>query len=169
MWACCFLNKYSFIVEITQDLVVFVFAAYSLVRIRLSASINTADKITLLLSMTDFEFMTPSLSGLTCDPHGGQKNSQLLQYKSRTSRVFAFEELRRCYSWIVRVITVLMTNTWTQSVVQGSSKKRAGRTDRHDIMVEQANKEGLPAIVFPVCSGLGNVSPHHFLWHTDHT
>lgn len=34
----------------------------------------------------------------------------------------------------------------------------AGQKHRHDIMVEQGNKELLPAIVLPFCSGLGSVS-----------
>lgn len=46
--------------------------------------------------------------------------------------------------------------------------RRLDRGDRRDIMVEQGNKELLPAIVLPFCSGLGSVSLG-FLWHTDHT
>lgn len=65
------------------------------------------------------------------------------------------------------VITAIMRNTWTERLIVDGNKV-AGQGDRHDIMVEQANKERLPAIVFPFCSGLGNVSPN-FLWHTDHT
>lgn len=33
----------------------------------------------------------------------------------------------------------------------------AGRRQLHDIMVEQGNKDFLPAIVLPFCSGLGSV------------
>lgn len=51
---------------------------------------------------------------------------------------------------------------------RGWYNKVAGQRERHDIMVEQANKECLPAIVLSFCSRLGNVSPD-FLWHTDHT
>lgn len=65
------------------------------------------------------------------------------------------------------VIIVIMRHTWTERVVQDGNTA-AGQRDRHDIMVEQGNKECLPAIVLLFCSGLGSVSPG-FLWHTDHT
>lgn len=64
------------------------------------------------------------------------------------------------------VIIAIMRNTWTEGLVEDGNK--AGQRDRHDIMVEQGNKERLPAIVLPSCSGLGSVSLS-FLWHTDHT
>lgn len=47
---------YSHIVKVKLDLGVY---QWSTVGTQLCASINTADKISLLLSMTDFEFMTP--------------------------------------------------------------------------------------------------------------
>lgn len=65
------------------------------------------------------------------------------------------------------VIIGIMRETWTERLVQDGNKA-AGQRDRHDIMVEQGNKELLPAIVLPSCSGLGSVSIG-FLWHSDHT
>lgn len=65
------------------------------------------------------------------------------------------------------IIIAIMRSTWTERLVQDGNKA-AGRGGRHDIMVEQGNKERLPAIVLPSCSGLGSVSIG-FLWHTDHT
>ena len=49
-WTCSFHAEYSHIVKVKLD---------SGVGTQLQASINTADNISLLLSMTDFEFMTP--------------------------------------------------------------------------------------------------------------
>ena len=66
------------------------------------------------------------------------------------------------------LIIAIMRNTWTERLALDGNKA-AGQRDRHDIiMVEQGNKELLPAIVLPFCSGLGSVSLG-FLWHTDHT
>lgn len=62
------------------------------------------------------------------------------------------------------VIIGIMRETWTERLVQDGNKA-AGQRDRHDIMVEQGNKELLPAIVLPSCSGLGSVSIG-FLCHT---
>lgn len=66
------------------------------------------------------------------------------------------------------VIIVITRNLCTERLVQDDNKA-AGQRDRHDIMVEQGNKELLPAIVLPFCSGLGSVSmlpvarrPHTF-------
>lgn len=44
-----------------------------------------------------------------------------------------------------------------QRFIQDDSKA-AGQRHRHDIMVEEGNKELLPAIVLPFCSGLGSIS-----------
>lgn len=77
------------------------------------------------------------------------------------------ERVSRCYSRIIPLLFAVMRNTWTERLVQDGNKA-AGQTERHDIIVEQGNKELLPAIVLPFCSGLGSVS-RGFLWHTDHT
>lgn len=50
--------KYSYIVKVKAYAAVVVSAAHLLL-LRLSPSVNTPDKIPPLLSMTDFEFMTP--------------------------------------------------------------------------------------------------------------
>lgn len=81
--------------------------------------------------------------------------------------MFALSKLADVNRLDCPVIIAIMRNTWTERLVQDGNKA-AGRRDRHDIMVEQGNKELLPAIVLPFCSGLGSVSLG-FLWHTDHT
>lgn len=64
-------------------------------------------------------------------------------------------------------IISVMWNLWLGRLVRDDNKA-AGQSGRHDIMVEEGNKELLPAIVLPFCSGLGSISLY-FLWHKDHT
>ncbi len=65
-------------------------------------------------------------------------------------------------------ISATMRNTWTERLVQDGNKA-AGQRERHDIMLEQGNKERLPAIVLPSCSGLGSVSHRLPVAHRPHT
>lgn len=64
-------------------------------------------------------------------------------------------------------IIAVMWNLQLGRLVQDDSEA-AGQSGRHDIMVEEGNKELLPAIVLPFCSGLGSISLY-FLWYKDHT
>lgn len=58
--------------------------------------------------------------------------------------------------WTPRFAVLHTTTLWPESLVEVNNKA-AGQRRRHDIMVEEGNKERLPAIVLPPCSGLGNI------------